>query len=133
MAEALIEIDHEAQDYQGILKEIGESLPNPKGWKMLIALPKVSTKTEGGIYKPTDAIQMEEVGGIVGLVIKAGDLAYKDETKFPTGPWCEVGDYVIMRSYSGTRMKVAGQEFRLINDDTVEAVISDPRGVVKAA
>ena len=115
------------------MKEIGESLPNPKGWKMLIALPKVSTKTEGGIYKPTDAIQMEEVGGIVGLVIKAGDLAYKDETKFPTGPWCEVGDYVIMRSYSGTRMKVAGQEFRLINDDTVEAVISDPRGVVKAA
>jgi|TARA_R100001163_G_C4974232_1_gene132954 co-chaperonin GroES (HSP10) len=131
MAEPLIDIDHETEDYEGILKEIGDKLPNPKGWKMLIALPKVSSKTEGGIYKPDQAIHMEEIGSIVGLILKMGDLAYKDEDKFPTGPWCEVGDYVIMRSYSGTRMNVGGQEFRLINDDTVEAVISDPRGVMK--
>ena len=131
MAEPLIDIDHETEDYESILKEIGDKLPNPKGWKMLIALPKVSAKTEGGIYKPHEAIHMEEIGSIVGLILKMGDLAYKDEDKFPTGPWCEVGDYVIMRSYSGTRMNVGGQEFRLINDDTVEAVISDPRGVMK--
>jgi len=99
---------------------------------MLIALPKVASKTEGGIYKPNQAVHLEEVGSIIGLVLKQGDLAYQDESKFPSGPWCEVGDYVIMRSYSGTRMNVGGQEFRLINDDTIEAVVSDPRGVVKA-
>lgn len=131
MAEPLVDIDHEVEDYKGILKEIGDKLPDPKGWKLLIALPKVSTKTEAGIYKPTDAVYMEEVGGIIGLVLKMGGLAYVDRKKFPTGPWCEVGDYVLMRSYSGTRMKIGKQEFRLINDDTVEAVISDPRGVVK--
>jgi co-chaperonin GroES (HSP10) len=65
------------------------------------------------------------------LVLKVGDLAYRDAKKFPTGAWCEPGDYILMRSYSGTRISVRGQEFRLINDDTVEAVVSDPRGVVK--
>jgi co-chaperonin GroES (HSP10) len=132
MVEPLVDIDHELEDYRSILKEIGDNLPEPKGWKMLIALPKVSSKTEGGIYKPNQAIHLEEVGSIIGLVLKQGDLAYIDESKFPSGPWCEVGDYVIMRSYSGTRMNVGGQEFRLINDDTIEAVVSDPRGVVKA-
>lgn len=132
MVEPLVDIDHELEDYRSILKEIGDNLPEPKGWKMLIALPKVSLKTEGGIYKPNQAVHLEEVGSIIGLVLKQGDLAYLDESKFPSGPWCEVGDYVIMRSYSGTRMNVGGQEFRLINDDTIEAVVSDPRGVVKA-
>lgn len=132
MAEPLIEIDHETEDYRSILKEIGDQLPEPKGWKMLIALPKVSAKTKGGIYKPNESMHLEEIGSIIGLILKMGDLAYRDESKFPTGPWCEVGDYVIMRSYSGTRMNVDGQEFRIINDDTVEAVISDPRGVIKA-
>ena len=60
-----------------------------------------------------------------------GDLAYKDPKKFPTGNWCERGDFIMMRTYSGTRFKVGDQEFRLINDDTVEAVVEDPRGVVK--
>jgi co-chaperonin GroES (HSP10) len=132
MVEALVDIDHELEDYRSILKEIGDNLPEPKGWKMLVALPKVASKTKGGIYKPNQAVHLEEVGSIIGLVLKQGDLAYQDESKFPSGPWCEVGDYVIMRSYSGTRMNVGGQEFRLINDDTIEAVVSDPRGVVKA-
>jgi co-chaperonin GroES (HSP10) len=131
MSEAAVDISHDTEDYEEILKVIGEKLPDPKGWKILIALPKVADKTKGGIYKTDQAVQHEEIGSITGLVLKIGDLAYLDEKKFPTGPWCEVGDYIIMRSYSGTRMNANGQEFRLINDDTVEAVISDPRGVVK--
>ena len=78
-----------------------------------------------------EVLDYETIGSVVGLVLKMGDLAYKDERKFPTGAWCEPGDYILMRSYSGTRISVRGQEFRLINDDTVEAVVSDPRGVVK--
>ena len=107
-------------------------MPRPSGWKVLVAVPKVDRMTEGGIYKPDEAMRVEEVGTIVGLVLKLGDLAYQDQKKFPTGSWCNRGDYIMMRTYSGTRFKVGDQEFRLINDDTVEAVVSDPRGVVKA-
>lgn len=130
--EPVIDIDHEDEDYEKILEEVGDNLPNPEGWKLLIALPKVSKKTAGGIYKPENVLQHEETGSIIGLVVKMGPLAYEDARKFPKGPWCNVGDYIIMRSYSGTRMRIAGQEFRLINDDTVEAIVNDPRGVMKA-
>lgn len=131
-AEPVIDIDHEEEDFEKILKDVGGKLPEPQGWKLLIALPKVSSKTAGGIYKPENVLQYEETGSIIGLVIAKGDLAYADHKKFPNGSWCNEGDYIIMRSYSGTRMRIAGQEFRLINDDTVEAVVSDPRGVMKA-
>ncbi len=131
-AEPVIDIDHEEEDFEKILKDVGDNLPEPQGWKILIALPKVSSKTAGGIYKPENVLQYEETGSIIGLVIALGSLAYEDSKKFPKGAWCKPGDYIIMRSYSGTRMRVSGQEFRLINDDTVEAVISDPRGVMKA-
>lgn len=131
MAQAKLVEDHDEEDYKAILKSIGDKLPDPRGWKILIALPRVRERTDGGIIKPEEVLQYETVGSIIGLVLKVGDLAYKDGKKFPTGPWCEPGDYVLMRTYSGTRISVKGQEFRMINDDTVEAVVSDPRGVVK--
>jgi len=68
----------------------------------------------------------------VGFVLKMGPDCYKNESRFPTGPYCQEGDFIIMRSYSGTRMNIHGKEFRLINDDTVEAVVDDPRGIEKA-
>ena len=123
--------EEELQDYHEILNKAGDQLPNPTGWKVLVAVPKVDQVTKGGIYKPDEAMYVEEVGTIIGLVLRVGDLAYKDTKKFPTGNWCHRGDYIMMRSYSGTRFKVGGQEFRLINDDTVEAVVNDPRGVAK--
>ena len=72
------------------------------------------------------------MGSIVGFVMKLGADAYQDEKRFPNGPYCKEGDFIIMRSYSGTRFLVHGKEFRLINDDSVEAVVEDPRGVMKA-
>ena len=131
MAQAAGVEDQDQEDYRAILKSIGDKLPDPQGWKILIALPGVEKKTEGGIFKPEEVLQYETVGSIIGLVLKMGDLAYRDNKKFPTGRWCNPGDYILMRSYSGTRISIKGQEFRLINDDTVEAVVSDPRGVVK--
>ena len=123
--------EEELQDYHEILNKAGDQLPKPTGWKVLVAVPRVDRVTKGGIYKPDEAMHVEEVGTIIGLVLQMGDLAYKDPKKFPTGNWCHRGDYIMMRSYSGTRFKVGGQEFRLINDDTVEAVVDDPRGVAK--
>ena len=111
--------------------QIASQLPEPKGYKILIALPEIEEKTAGGIIKAKTTIQQEETGSITGLVLKMGADCYKDERRFPGGPYCKEGDWVVMRSYSGTRLKIHGREFRLINDDSVEAVVQDPRGIVK--
>jgi len=107
-------------------------LPKPTGYKVLIALPNPEEKTDGGIIKAAQTLAAEEVGSIVGFVLEMGPDAYKSTERFPSGPYCKKGDWVMMRSYSGTRFKVHGKEFRLINDDSVEAIVEDPRGVIKA-
>ena len=108
-----------------------KQLPIPKGYKILIALPEPEEQTKGGIIKAAQTMQVEEVGSICGFVIKMGEDCYNDKKRFPSGPFCKEGDWIIMRSYSGTRFLVHGKEFRLINDDSVEAVVEDPRGIVK--
>lgn len=106
-------------------------LPKPKGYKLLVAMPELEEKTAGGVIIPDSLKDREHTASIVGCVIELGPDAYKDEEKFPNGPFCEKGDWIIFRSYSGTRFKVSDQEFRLINDDTVEAVIDDPREYIR--
>jgi len=112
--------------------ELRAKLPTPTGFHLLIAIPEVSETTKGGVYVPDKLKEAEETASIIGFVIASGPDAYKDEGKFPSGPWCKDGDFIIFRSYSGTRFKVLGKEFRLINDDTVEAVVEDPRGYSRA-
>jgi co-chaperonin GroES (HSP10) len=99
---------------------------------MLIALPELEEKTDSGIYLPEQVREKESLATVVGFVLKMGSLAYKDPAKFPDGPWCKEGDWVLFRAYSGTRIKIHGREFRIINDDTVEAVVEDPRGIARA-
>jgi len=107
-------------------------LPEPRGYRILIAIPEISVKTEGGVIIPDKIRSAEETASLVGVVLKIGPEAYSDASRFPNGAWCKEGDFVIFRSYSGTRFKVHGKEFRLINDDTVEAVVEDPRGYSRA-
>ena len=107
-------------------------LPDPTGYKILIALPEPDKEFEGGILKANKTLQDEEIGSIIGMGLKVGPACYKDPQRFPSGPYRKEGDWIIMRSYSGTRFKVHNQEFRFINDDSVEAVVEDPRGIVKA-
>lgn len=107
-------------------------LPDPKGYRMLCAVPHVEEEFEGGIIKSEDTRKVEEQTTVVLFVIKMGELCYKDEARFPTGPWCKEGDFVLTRPYSGTRVVIHGREFRIINDDTVEAVVQDPRGIRRA-
>ena len=106
-------------------------MPKPTGYKLLIALPEPDEKTDGGIIKASQTIHNEEVGSIVGFVLDTGPDVYSDSVRFPTGPFCKKGDWIVMRSYTGTRFMVHGKEFRLINDDSVEAVVEDPRGIVR--
>jgi len=106
-------------------------MPKPQGYKILIALPEPDEKTDGGIIKARETMHNEEVGSIVGFVLDMGTDAYANKDRVPTGPLCKKGDWIVMRSYTGTRFTVHGKEFRLINDDSVEAVVEDPRGIVK--
>ena len=113
-------------------ERVASKLPQPQGYKILIGVPEISEKTEGGVFMPDGLKAAEETASIIGFVRKLGPDAYNDENKFPNGAYCQEGDFVIFRSYSGTRFKIHGKEFRLINDDTVEAVVEDPRGYSRA-
>ena len=107
-------------------------LPDVKGYRILCAVPQVEDSYKSGILKSDKTKNIEEHSTVVLFVMKLGDTAYKDKDRFPTGPWCKEGDFVITRAYSGTRIKIFGNEFRIINDDTVEAVVDDPRGYERA-
>ena len=107
-------------------------LPEAKGYKLLIALPEIEEMTDGGIIKSEDSRHEESIATVVGWVMSMGPDAYASYARFPSGPYCQVGDWVIFRAFSGTRIKIHVKEFRLINDDTVEAVVEDPRGVERA-
>ena len=112
-------------------EKVASKLPKPQGYKILIGVPEVSDKTEGGVFMPDGLKAAEETASIIVFVMKLGADAYADKDKFPNGPYCQEGDFVVFRSYSGTRFKIHGKEFRLINDDTVEAVVDDPRGYTR--
>jgi co-chaperonin GroES (HSP10) len=106
-------------------------LPVPVGYRLLVALPDIDDHYEGTSLLKTDTEKHREyIMSIMGVVIDMGSDAYSDKERFPEGPWCKVGDYVMFRMNTGTRFKVNGKEFRLMNDDSVEAVIPDPRGIM---
>lgn len=106
-----------------------KQLPDPQGYRILCAIPEIENKYDSGIIKADITRQHEEILTTVLFVVKLGPDAYKDPAKFPTGPWCKEGDFIIVRSNSGTRLDIHGTEWRIINDDTVEAVVQDPRGI----
>ena len=107
-------------------------LPNPSGFKLLCAVPHIEEEYAGGIIKAESTVKAEEQTTVVLFVVKVGPDAYKDASRFPSGPWCKVGDFVLTRPYSGTRVVIHGKEFRIINDDTVEGIVDDPRGIRRA-
>lgn len=114
-------------------EEKARQLPDPKGWKILCAVPPVNETFENSsIVKAGAFMKQEEHATTVLFVMKLGPDAYKDTNKFPAGAWCKEGDFVLVRTYSGTRFKIFGKEFRLINDDMVDAVVQDPRGLTRA-
>lgn len=113
--------------------ELEARLPKPTGYRILIALPEVEkTYGESGIMKIDKELHKDYIMSIMGLVLDMGPDAYSDKTRFPNGPWCKAGDYILFRMNSGTRIKVDGREYRVMNDDSVEAVIPDPRGITAA-
>jgi co-chaperonin GroES (HSP10) len=112
--------------------ELENQLPTPVGYRVLIAMPEIEdTYGESGIIKSSKEVQLDTVMSTIGLVLDMGEQAYSDKDRFPAGPWCKQGDYVMFRMNTGTRFKVNGVEYRLMNDDSIEAVVNDPRGVTR--
>lgn len=110
-----------------------KQVPNPTGFHLLCMVPKIEdTYGDSGLVKADETVRVESQTTLVLYVAKMGDLAYADKTRFPNGPWCKVGDFIITRAYAGTRVLIHGTEWRIINDDTVEAVVEDPRGIRRA-
>jgi co-chaperonin GroES (HSP10) len=115
------------------LAELEQKIPKPAGYHVLIALPNVEeTFGQSEILKSNQTLRDEYILSIIGLVIDMGDQAYMDKERFPTGPWCKQGDYVMFRANTGTRFKIGSQEYRLMNDDSIQAVVPDPSGITRA-
>ena len=124
MTEKVVELTEE---------EVEAQLPTPVGYRVLVALPQVEeTYGDTGLVKSTTTKNQEHIMSIIGLVLDMGDQAYSDKDRFPTGAWCKAGDYVMFRMNTGTRFRVGGVEYRLMNDDSIEAIVADPHGITRA-
>lgn len=122
-----------AIDLTGLLHKTAEEkakqLPTPSGYRILCAIPEQDKEFESGIIKADETIMIEETLTTVLFVVAMGPDCYKDPSRFPTGPYCQVGDFVLIRPNAGTRLVIHGKEFRMINDDSVEGTVDDPRGI----
>jgi co-chaperonin GroES (HSP10) len=106
-----------------------KQLPDPSGYRILCGIPNIEEQYESGIIKSDLTLQHEELLTTVLFVVKMGPDCYKDAARFPSGPWCKEGDFILVRPHAGTRLKIHGREFRIINDDSVEGIVEDPRGI----
>ena len=110
-------------------EEKARQLPDPAGYHILCAIPEIDETFNSGIIKADITKQHEELLTTVLWVVKMGPDCYQDKERFPSGPWCKVGDFILVRPHTGSRLKIHGREFRLINDDSVEGTVQDPRGI----
>jgi co-chaperonin GroES (HSP10) len=133
MTEILIGQDATDPNNLTVLPQTAEDkarqLPQPSGYRILCAIPDIDNTYESGIVKADITLQHEELLTTVLFVVKMGPDCFKDVTRFPSGPWCKEGDFILVRPHAGTRLKIHGREFRIINDDSVEGVVQDPRGI----
>jgi hypothetical protein len=120
-----------AYNFAASAEEKGKQLPKPVGYRILCAVPEVDKEFEGdvGLIKSDETIRIEETLTTVLFVVELGPDCYKDPVRFPTGPWCKKGDFILIRPHTGSRLVIHGREFRIINDDSVEGVVDDPRGI----
>jgi co-chaperonin GroES (HSP10) len=106
-----------------------KQLPRPSGYRILCAIPDVEKEFESGLIKADETVMLEETLTTVLFVVAMGPDCYKDQSRFPTGPYCKEGDFILIRPNAGSRLVIHGKEFRVINDDSVEGVVDDPRGI----
>jgi co-chaperonin GroES (HSP10) len=118
-----------AYSYTATNEEKARQLPQPQGYRILCAIPEAEEAFDNGLLKADETRRHDELLTTVLFVVDLGPDCYKDKDRFPNGPWCKVGDFILVRPNAGTRLVIHGKEFRIINDDSVEAVVQDPRGI----
>ena len=111
-------------------KPLLEKLPTPTGWRLLVLPFKMDGKTKGGIHLAETTLEKQQVGSQCGLVLKMGPQCYMDKERYPEGPWCKEGEWVMFARYAGSRIKIEGGEIRLLNDDEVLATIESPEDLL---
>ena len=120
----------EVDGYERLKTKESNKLPIPTGWRMLVLPFKMSEKTKGGLYLGQETLERQQVGSTCGLVLAQGPDCYKDPERYPDGPWCKKGDWVIFARYAGSRIQIDGGEVRLLNDDEVLATIENPEDIL---
>jgi len=119
-------------DFKATAEEKGKQLPKPSGYRILCAIPEAEKEFEDseiGLIKADETMRNEETLTTVLFVVDMGPDCYKDPARFPNGAYCQKGDFVLVRPHAGTRLVIHGREFRIINDDSVEGTVDDPRGI----
>ena len=119
----------EVDGYERLKTKETTKLPQPTGWRLLVLPFKMPEKTKGGLLLGADTLERQQVASTCGLVLSMGPYCY-DKQKFPEGPWCKKGDWVIFARYAGSRLPIEGGEVRLLNDDEVLGTISDPESIL---
>jgi len=120
----------EVDGYERLKSKESNKLPKPTGWRMLVLPFKMPEKTKGGLYFGKDTLERQQVASTCGLILETGPDVYNDKEKFPEGPWCKKGDWVIFARYAGSRIQIDGGEVRLLNDDEVLATIDNPEDIL---
>ena len=104
-----------------------EKLPMPAGYRVLVRTLPAKKMTASGMILPDNVQEMDNRARRAGRVIAVGPEAYsRTDMK---GPWCKVGDIVVIPRHGPIRMKVEGEdgeiELAILNDDEVIATIQD--------
>ena len=116
-------------NFSATAEEKATQLPTPSGWRILCAIPEADKEFDSGIAKSDETLRIEETLTTVLFVVKLGPDCYADKTRYPSGPWCKEGDFILVRPNAGSRLVIHGREFRMINEDSVEGIVLDPRGI----
>ena len=125
----LDKIQAEKKPEKDLSKTEDSKLPEPTGWRLLVLPFKMKEKTKGGIIITDDVVERAQVASTCGLVLSVGPDAYKDKKRYPDGPWCKKGSWIIFARYAGSRIKIDGGEVRLLNDDEVLATVDNPEDI----
>jgi len=121
-----------AYNFASNAEDKAKQLPQPSGYRILCAIPEVEKEFDSGLVKADQTVNYEEKLATVLFVVDLGPDCYTDKARFPSGPWCKKGDFIVVRPNAGSRLLIHGREFRMINDDSVEAIVQDPRGIKRA-
>ena len=120
----------EVDGYERLKTKESNKLPQPTGWRMVVLPFKMADKTKGGLHLVQETLERQQVGSTCGLVLAQGPDCYNDKDRYPEGPWCKTGDWVIFARYAGSRIQIDGGEVRLLNDDEVLATIDNPEDIL---